>query len=46
MIFLSCIILPFTLQYINLPCFYVNENCRWVSDPTTYWDLTAYIEQP
>jgi len=43
---LPCVILPYTLQYFNLPYFYDNENCCWVSDSTKCWDLTAYNAQP
>ena len=34
------------VQYLNLSRLYDNENCRWVSDPTTYWDSTGYSTQP
>jgi len=33
-------------RYLNLSRFYGNENCRWVSGPTTYWDSTGYSTQP
>ncbi len=29
------------IRYLNPTFFYDNENYRWVSDPTTYWDSTG-----
>ena len=34
------------IRYLNPACLNDNENCRWVSDPTTYWDSTGYSAQP
>ena len=34
------------VRYLNLSRLYDNENCRWVSGPTSYWDSTGYSTQP
>jgi hypothetical protein len=34
------------IRYLNPARLNDNENCRWVSDPTTYWDSTGYSAQP
>jgi hypothetical protein len=34
------------IRYFNLTRLYDNENYRWVSDATTYWDSIGYSAQP
>jgi len=34
------------IRYLNSSCWYHNENCRWVSGPTTYWNLSGDSTQP